>query len=50
MGVACLKSNVRNFRDVVTALCKKMSITNSVDPNETLHNAASHQVQRTLLR
>ena len=41
-GVACLEFNVRTCGDMVNAF------TNSVDPNETPYNAASHQDLRYL--
>ena len=46
-GVACLKLNVRNCWDVVFAFMrrkksKKGAFTNSEDPDETPHYAASH--------
>ena len=51
-GVACLKFNVRNCGDVVDAFYAKISqmgaFTNSVDPDETPHNAVSHQGLRYL--
>ena len=47
-GVACLKSNVRNCRDVVNAFIQKDpqkgAFTNSVDPDETPQNAASREL------
>ena len=43
MGVACLKFNVRNCGEVVNAFMQNVNFTNSVDPDETPHNAASHQ-------
>ena len=42
-GVAYLKFNVCNCGDVVNAFMKKRAFSNSVDPDETLHNASSHQ-------
>ena len=46
-GVACLKFNVRNYGDVIKAFMKKIpkkrTFANSVDPDETPQNAASHQ-------
>ena len=52
-GVACLKIYVRNCGDVVNAFIKtkaskKGAFTNSVDPDETPQNAASHQGLRFL--
>ena len=49
-GIACLKFNVRNCRDVVNAFMqhKKRAITNSIYPDETPQNAASHQSLRYL--
>ena len=47
IGEACLKFHVCNCGDVVNALTsmliQKGAFTNSVDPVETPHNAASHQ-------
>ena len=43
-GVAYLKFNVCNCGDVVNAFMKKRAFSNSVDPDETSHNASSHQV------
>ena len=47
-GVACLKFNVRNYEDVFNALMQNRAFTNSVDPGERPHNAASHQGLRYL--
>ena len=45
-GVVCLNINVRNF--VGTFVQQKGAFIYSVDPDETPHNAASHQGRRSL--
>ena len=51
-GVACLKVDVGNCRNVVNALMKRKSqkgaFTNSIDPDEMQQNAASYQGLRYL--
>ena len=45
-GLASLKFNIRNCGDVVNVFMqtiKKGAFTNSVDPDDTPQNAASHQ-------
>ena len=44
----CLKFNVRDCGDVGNAFIEKRAFTNSVDPDETPHNAVSRQGLRYL--